>query len=64
MHGVHKCTSVSGHVYAQGAETKTRSKGDLCTMCRNPPQIQGTFMPGGQKPASDSGLVYAQGSET
>ena len=40
------------------------SRTDLCTGGRNVPQIQGTFMHGVQKRASDSGDIYAQDAET
>ena len=64
MHGVQKPASDLGHTYARCAETRPRFKAYLCTVCRNPPQIQGIFMHGVQKPASDSGHIYARCAET
>ena len=64
MHGVQKHASDSGDNYALGAETCLRSGGHLCTVGRNPPQIQGISMHGGQKRVSDSRHTYARCAET
>ena len=45
-------------------KTSPESGTDLCPGCRNLPQIRGTFMPGVQKPASDSRDISARGAET
>ena len=46
MPGVQKHASDSRHIYARCAETCLRFEGHFCPVCRNLPQIQGTFMPG------------------
>lgn len=48
----------SGQSYAQGAETCLRFRTYLCTVCRNLPQIQGTFMHGVHNLPPDSRLVF------
>ena len=47
MHCVQKPDPDPGDIYALCAETRLRFEGHFCPVCRNLPQIQGTFMPGG-----------------
>ena len=46
MHGGQKPASDPGDISARCAETRLRFKGHFCPVCRNPPQIRGTFMHG------------------
>ena len=46
MPGVQKPDPDPGDIYARGAETRLRFEGHFCPVCRNMPQIQGTFMHG------------------
>ena len=54
--------SMTGH--PKTSKPCAESGADLCTGGRNVPQIQGTFMHGGQKRDPDSGDIYARGAET
>ena len=60
MHGGQKPDLDPGDIYARCAETRLKSKGHLCPVCRNLPQIQGTSMPGVQKHEPDPGHIYAR----
>ena len=60
MHGGQKHASDSGDNYALGAETCLRSGGHLCTVGRNPPQIQGISLHGVHKRVSNLGQTFAR----
>ena len=63
MPGVHKPASDSRDIYARCAETCLRFRAHLCPVCRNPPQIQGTFMPGVHCLPPDLRLIFQKSAK-